>query len=373
MLKRKVVTAGLLAALMGLGGVAPAIAQPAHAAGSVTASASVNAQDSGEVVLVAAESDVAIKNEVDGTADVSEYYNTEQDGVSYHVYDDHAVLLDAKSVDATEFTVPTTVAGQPVTSIGLGAFQGNTSLQSVTLPEGITTIGYDAFEGCTGLTSVTLPQSLKALGLQSFANCTSLASVRIESTDLAADSYAFQNIAQGSTISVPTYKVAEQLHRWMLAEASYDSSLTTVEVRAEDVTVYRVYNQFTGEHLFTTSTDEYANLTQVGWTGEGEAWKCPSESLAPVYRLYNPFSGDHQYTTSESEYANLASLGWRQEGVAFYSASNRLGKAPRTVYRLYNPWITVGTHLFTVDGTEYNNLVAIGWTGEGEAFYALAD
>lgn len=260
-----------------------------------------------------------------------------------------------------------------VTSIGLGAFQGNTTLTSVTLPDGITSIGYDAFEGCTGLTGITLPQTLKALGFESFANCTSLASVCIESSDLSADSYAFRNIAPSSTISVPTYKVAEQLHRWMVSASAYDSNRTTVEVRAQDVTVYRAYNKWSGEHLFTTSAQEYANLTQIGWTGEGEAWKCPSDSLTPVYRLYNPYSGDHQYTMSASEYASLASIGWRQEGVVFYSASSRLGTTPRTVYRLYNPWITVGTHLFTVDATEYKNLVAIGWTGEGEAFYALAE
>lgn len=43
-----------------------------------------------------------------------------------------------------------------VTSIGAGAFNGCSGLESVTIPNGVTSIGDGAFNGCTGLTSVTV-------------------------------------------------------------------------------------------------------------------------------------------------------------------------------------------------------------------------
>ena len=86
------------------------------------------------------------------------------------------------------------------------------------------------------------------------------------------------------------------------------------------VSVYRLYNQWSGEHLFTTDKGEYDSLQALGWHGEGTAWKSPSVSDTPVYRLYNQWSGDHHYTMDEEEYDHLGQLGWNQEGTLFYSA-----------------------------------------------------
>lgn len=134
------------------------------------------------------------------------------------------------------------------------------------------------------------------------------------------------------------------------------------------VPMYRLYNQWSGEHLFTLSKDEVNSLTSIGWTYEGIAWQSPSFSLNPVYRLYNPYSGDHFYTSDWSEYEYLGSIGWNQEGVAFYSASSVTGKP---IYRLFNKWLTQGTHLFTTDYDEHQYLGGIGWSQEGIAFYSL--
>ena len=134
------------------------------------------------------------------------------------------------------------------------------------------------------------------------------------------------------------------------------------------VPMYRLYNQWSGEHLFTLSKDEVDSLTSIGWKYEGVAWQSPSFSLDPVYRLYNPYSGDHFYTSDWSEYEYLGSIGWNQEGVAFYSASSATGKP---IYRLFNRWLTQGTHLFTTDYDEYQYLGGIGWSQEGTAFYSL--
>jgi len=65
-------------------------------------------------------------------------------------------------------TIPDTINGLPVSSLegrwtsswtGL-AFQGRTSVTSVTIPDSVTTIGTNAFYNCTNLTSVTIPDSV---------------------------------------------------------------------------------------------------------------------------------------------------------------------------------------------------------------------
>lgn len=52
-------------------------------------------------------------------------------------------------------TVPDWYNQKPVTEIGSGAFQGNTRINSVSLPSTITRIGEAAFKNCTALSSVT--------------------------------------------------------------------------------------------------------------------------------------------------------------------------------------------------------------------------
>lgn len=135
-------------------------------------------------------------------------------------------------------------------------------------------------------------------------------------------------------------------------------------------TVYRVYNSWTGEHLFTESEDEYQMLVQAGWNGEGKAWDAPAIGTVPVYRLYNPWltAGTHLYTTSWDEYEELYAMGWYQEGIAFYSVpEDTQGSMP--ILRLYNPYN--GDHHFTANLEERDQLVSLGWRSEGTAFRGI--
>ena len=79
-------------------------------------------------------------------------------------------------------TVPSTLGGFSVTSIGNNAFNGKTSLRSITLPNSITTIGGAAFYACTGLTSITLPNRLTTIGNNAFYDCTGLTSITLPNT-----------------------------------------------------------------------------------------------------------------------------------------------------------------------------------------------
>ena len=79
-----------------------------------------------------------------------------------------------KTVTITKYTgtestviLPSTISGWPVTKIGEDAFQDNTTITSVTIPDSVTEIGSNAFAGCTNLTSVTYEGDWSKLTIQS--------------------------------------------------------------------------------------------------------------------------------------------------------------------------------------------------------------
>lgn len=79
-----------------------------------------------------------------------------------------------KTVTITKYTgtestviLPSTINSWPVTKIGEAAFQDNTTITSVTIPDSVTEIGANAFADCTNLTSVTYGGDWRNLTIQS--------------------------------------------------------------------------------------------------------------------------------------------------------------------------------------------------------------
>lgn len=78
-------------------------------------------------------------------------------------------------------TIPNTIVGLPVTSIGNSAFFNLSSLTGVAFPNTMTSIGDSAFYECVGLTNVVIPDSVTNLGDSAFSFCTSVANLAIGS------------------------------------------------------------------------------------------------------------------------------------------------------------------------------------------------
>ncbi|HJD95074.1 MAG TPA: leucine-rich repeat protein [Bacteroides togonis] len=74
-------------------------------------------------------------------------------------------------------TLQTLKLPQGVTGIGDESFIAFTALKSVVLPDGLTSIESYAFLRCSALTSITLPASLTSIGYRAFRNCRSLNTV----------------------------------------------------------------------------------------------------------------------------------------------------------------------------------------------------
>jgi hypothetical protein len=121
-------------------------------------------------------------------------------GLTSIVIPDSVITIDLSAFSQSTALRNVTI-GNSVTSIGNNAFDGCTSLTSVTLPNNqnfriignymfsntaltsivipnsVTTIGNNAFERCTTLTSIVLPNSVTSIGQFAFSGCTGLTSV----------------------------------------------------------------------------------------------------------------------------------------------------------------------------------------------------
>ena len=66
-----------------------------------------------------------------------------------------------------------------VPSLPEGCFRSCTALKSITLPDSLTSIDYDCFSLCTSLTAIIIPDSVTSLGNSAFYYCTALPSITI--------------------------------------------------------------------------------------------------------------------------------------------------------------------------------------------------
>ena len=109
---------------------------------------------------------------------------TGTDGLQYSYNDeDLTATVSRYTGTATEVVIPAEVTHEgktyKVTAIGDEPFQGNSTLTSITIPEGVTEIAYYAFAGCTSLTNVTIPEGVTYIRNLAFSGCTSLKSVSL--------------------------------------------------------------------------------------------------------------------------------------------------------------------------------------------------
>lgn len=127
----------------------------------------------------------------------------------------------------------------------------------------------------------------------------------------------------------------------------------------------RLYNPWTGEHLFTTHKCEVTKLTRIGWRNEGKIGYVATSGTTPVFRLFNAYSGDHHYTTDKNEVEACVKDGWKDEGIVFYSE----GSVGMT--SMYNPYEKHFYHHYTSDECEIACMIEEGWKREVVKWYCI--
>lgn len=201
---------------------------------------------------------------------------------------DGALVL--KSTTTTAKTVTRVVVPEGVTKIGASAFTNFPNIESISLPSTLTEIGDSAFSSLQKLTSVTLPGGLIKIGTYSFGNCSQLASITIPSSVTTIGERAFENCSSLKEVTIP-------------------SSVTTIGDRAFDncsslkeVTVPKSVTSI-GDNAFgfkNSTPDQYGNTKSE--IIEDFVFKCYSNTAASEYaEKYLPdnyilLDSDHKHT-----------------------------------------------------------------------------
>ena len=141
----------------------------------------------------------------------------------------------------TSITIPDTV-----TSIGQYAFSHATSLTDINIPDSVTSIKQYAFQNATSLSSITIPDSVTSMRYNSFIGATSLSSITLSASVTSIEDGTFSGATSLTSITIPDGVTSIGVGAFLNA-----TSLTSINI-PEGVTII-------GDNAFEGTT----NLTEI--------------------------------------------------------------------------------------------------------------
>ncbi len=102
-----------------------------------------------------------------------------------------SISITAYHGKETDLVIPRQLDGFSVLSIGESAFQGNTSLESVTIPDGVVLVDRQGFSQCSRLRILNLGKTVKVIREYAFNRCDSLESVILPDNVTSVETGAF--------------------------------------------------------------------------------------------------------------------------------------------------------------------------------------
>ena len=89
-----------------------------------------------------------------------------------------------------------------VTSIGVHAFAGCSSLTDIEIPNSVTSIGDGAFGSCTSLKSIDIPNGITSIEKYTFQYCSSLTSITIPNNVTSVEDHAFKGCSSLTSVVI---------------------------------------------------------------------------------------------------------------------------------------------------------------------------
>ena len=164
----------------------------------------------------------------------------------YSVVFPNSILSIGENAFASDSQMGVSIMGElhlpdNLQTIGYGAFQWNTALTAVYIPNSVRSIGSWCFYTCIGLKYLSLGSGLEDISFEAFSNCNSLDSITIDRVTPPICQYSsFRYVPKGIPVYVPcnTIDLYQNAEFWNeFTNFVEDCTLSTGEMLMDGITV----------------------------------------------------------------------------------------------------------------------------------------
>ncbi len=151
--------------------------------------------------------------------------NVEKGTFEINELEDGSAEIKSYQGEESVIEIPNEMDGKTITTIGVGAFEGNEFVEKVIVPEGVTWVQNKAFMGCVSLEEVVLPESCTAIGASVFEDCKTLKKADLPKGVRVLASKVFKNCISLESLDIPDGVIKIENQALYYCESLHDITL----------------------------------------------------------------------------------------------------------------------------------------------------